>query len=78
MSKYYELEEPIVIKSIKNVVKIYSKYGKVQVFPRVDKSKHGIGRGATIDLEAMNLEDLEYLRNSINTVINSQREMVDL
>ena len=37
MGKYYELDKPIVIKSIKNVVRIYMDQGKVQVFPRVDK-----------------------------------------
>ena len=74
MGKYYELEEPIVIKSIKNVIKIYMDHGKVQVFPRVDKSKYGIGRGATIDLENMELEDLFLLRDMLNKTFDSQIE----
>ena len=74
MRKYYELEEPIVIKSIKNVIKIYMDHGKVQVFPRVDKSKYGIGRGATIDLENMELEDLFLLRDMLNKTFDSQIE----
>ena len=74
MGKYYELEKPIVIKSIKNVVRIYMDHGKVQVFPRVDKSKHGIGRGATIDLEIMDLKDLINLREMFNKTVDSQIE----
>lgn len=74
MGKYYELEKPIVIKSIKNVVRIYMNHGKVQVFPRVDKSKNGVGRGATIDLETMDLKDLITLREIFNKTVDSQIE----
>lgn len=74
MARYYELEKPIVIKSEKNVVRIYVEHGKVQVFPRVESSKHGIGRGATIDLQAMTLEEINELRDVFNQSINVQME----
>lgn len=72
MGRYYELEEPTVIKSNKNVVKIYMKYGKVQVFPRVENTKYGIGKGATVDLESMDLKDLLHLRELFNKAIDFQ------
>ena len=48
--------------------------GKVQVFPRVDKSKYGIGRGATIDLEIMDLKDLITLREMFNKTVDTRIE----
>lgn len=72
MGKYYEMEAPIVIKSIKNVLKIYLNHGKFQVFPRVDNTKHGIGKGATIDFEVLDLEDLIYLRDIFNQSVELQ------
>lgn len=72
MSKYFELEQPHIIRSMKNVVRIFMDHGKIQVFPRVDNSKYGIGRGATIDLDTMDLQDLVKLQEILNSAVNSQ------
>lgn len=74
MKRYYELEEPIMIKSRKNVVNLYMEHGKVQVFPRVDNTRHSIGRGATIDLETMEIQSLTKLQELLNRTIDLQLE----
>ncbi|MEI2364624.1 hypothetical protein [Niallia circulans] len=72
MPKYWEVEKPTIKESSKNVVKVYRNQGKVQVFPIVEKSKHGIGRGVTIDLEVFHISDLLHLKNLINEAIDNQ------
>lgn len=70
--KYYELETPIIIESEKNVVRIFKEYGKFQVFPRVSKTKHGVGKGATLDLALLDEETLKQLKSSLNQAIEYQ------
>ena len=70
--KYYELETPTIIKSEKNVVKIFKEHGKFQVFPRVLNTKHGIGRGATLDLALLDEETLKQLKSLLNKAIEFQ------
>ena len=70
--KYWEIETPEIIQSEKNVVKVFVDCGKVQVFPRVAGTAHGIGKGATADLELMDAEQLEELRNLMNATIDVQ------
>jgi hypothetical protein len=72
MAKYWEAENPIIKESSKNVVKIYRNQGKVQVFPKVEKSRHGIGRGATMDLEVFHISDLLDLKTLISEAIDNQ------
>lgn len=70
--KYWEVETPIEIKGEKSVAKVYVENGKVQVFPVVPTAKYGIGRGATLDLETMSVEQLQELQATINKAIEIQ------
>lgn len=72
MGKYWEKENPAIRKSWKNVMKIYREQGKIQVFPRVNGSKYGIGRGATLDLEGFETTELNDLKYLINEAIQCQ------
>jgi hypothetical protein len=53
-------------------VKVYVEQGKIQVFPRVLGTKHGVGRGATIDLEVMEKDEIEQLSQYIKQAITNQ------
>lgn len=70
MAKYWEAESPVIRKSEKNVVKVFREQGKVQVFPRVEGSRHGIGRGATLDLEKFAPDELHELKFLIVEAFN--------
>jgi hypothetical protein len=70
--KYWEVEAPKVIEGEKSVAKIYTDNGKIQVFPKVPNTKHGIGRGATLDLETMDVEALKELQKQIDLAIQAQ------
>jgi len=73
MSKrYWEVETPVVFRSEKNEIRIFNEHGKIQVYPRVEGAAHGVGRGATIDLESMSIEELRELRDLINKAIDAQ------
>jgi hypothetical protein len=72
MAKYWDIENPIIKESSKNVVKVYRNQGKVQVFPKVENSRHGIGKGATMDLEDFYISDLLDLKILINEAIDNQ------
>ncbi|WP_203334663.1 hypothetical protein [Planococcus beigongshangi] len=72
MTKYWEVENPVIKKSEKNVIKVYREQGKVQVFPRVEGSKHGIGRGVTLDLEKFHPNELFELKALIVEAFNHQ------
>lgn len=70
--KYWEVETPIEIKGEKSVARVYVENGKVQVFPVVPNSKHGIGRGATLDLQTMTVDQLMELQATIDKAIQAQ------
>lgn len=70
--KYYELETPEILTSEKNVIKIYKDHGKLQVFPRVSNTKHGIGRGSTLDLNSLDVTSLTDLKMLLNEAIDYQ------
>ncbi|TWT25306.1 hypothetical protein [Planomicrobium sp. CPCC 101110] len=72
MTKYWEAERPVVKKSEKNVVKVFREQGKVQVFPRVEGSRHGIGRGAILDLVKFAPDELLELKSLIVEAFNQQ------
>lgn len=63
--KYWETETPKVIPLGNNVFKLFIKNGKIQVYPKVPTAPNGIGRGATIDIEHM---DEEELKNFIRVI----------
>lgn len=70
--KYWEVEKPVEIKGEKSMARIYVENGKVQVFPVVPNTKHGIGRGATLDLQTMTVEQLHQLQAVIKQTIQAQ------
>ena len=71
-NKYWEVEAPIEIKGEKSLARIYVESGKVQVFPVVPNTKHGIGRGATLDLQTMSVDQLHQLQTVIEQTIKAQ------
>lgn len=72
VAKYWEVETPIEVKGEKSVAKVYVEAGKIQAFPVVPNTKYGIGKGATIDLESMSVEQLQQLREAVNKAIDAQ------
>lgn len=73
--KYWEVETPIEIRGEKSLARIYVENGKVQVFPVVPNTKHGIGRGATLDLQSMSVDQLIELQATIAKSIKAQLTM---
>lgn len=70
--KYWELEKPVELSTEKNVIRVFMENGKVQIFPKVAGTAHGIGKGASADLEMMTIEELEQFRLLINQAIETQ------
>lgn len=70
--KYWELEKPLELSTEKNVIRVFMENGKAQIFPKVAGTAHGVGKGATIDLETMTIAELETLRAFINKAIDMQ------
>lgn len=69
---YWELEKPVEIRGEKSVARVYVEHGRIQAFPVVNGTKYGIGRGATIDLTTMDVEQLKELKQHINEAIDKQ------
>lgn len=67
--KYWEREQAKVISLGKNVFKLYLENGKIQVYPKVETAKNGVGRGSTIDLEHMNDKELLQLLQVIQYAV---------
>lgn len=67
--KYWEREQAKVISLGRNVFKLYVENGKIQVYPKVETAKNGVGRGATIDLEHMNEKELLQLLQVIQYAV---------
>lgn len=75
MSKYWENEKPTVLSTEKNEVRFFNEAGKVQVYPKVPNTARGIGKGATIDLASMTVEELKELDALIQAAIQQQLTM---
>jgi hypothetical protein len=71
-AKYWVVEQPREIITEKNVIKCFPDNGKLQVFPRISSAPNGVGKGATIDLEAMSVEQLQQLGACVAELIKSQ------
>lgn len=74
-NKYWETETPVVMDTEKNEVRFFMEAGKVQVYPKVASAARGIGKGATIDLAAMEVDELNELQELIGKAIAQQLEM---
>jgi len=68
MSKYWEDETPEVITTDKNEIRVFNEAGKIQVFPKIGTGR-GIGKGATIDLEAMGDKELTSFVRKIEEAV---------
>jgi len=73
MTKYWEEEEPDVIEAGRNRIKIYPEAGKIQVFTMLEGAPHGVGKGATINLLEMNMDELADLKDKLVAVIEAVR-----
>lgn len=69
--RYWEVEEPKVVVLGKNVLKLFTEHGKIQVYPKVDSAPNGVGRGATIDLEKMNEKERQQLVKIIKYAVDN-------
>lgn len=67
--KYWEREQAKVVSLGRNVFKLYVANGKIQVYPKVDNARNGVGRGSTIDLEQMNETELLQLLQVIQYAV---------
>lgn len=67
--RYWENEKPSVFNFGRNQFRHYPKAGKLQVYPKVENSPHGVGRGATIDLREMTVEELEQLKIIVDMAV---------
>jgi hypothetical protein len=74
MEKYWEKEVPQEVKLGKNVLKIFTKAGKIQVFPRVPGSPNGVGRGTSLDLEKMTKDERSALVKVLTEAITSYKD----
>ena len=70
VKKYWEREQAKIVTLGKNVFKLYAENGKLQVYPRVESAKNGVGRGATIDLEQMSETEMTQLLQVLEYAVN--------
>ncbi|MEC0276853.1 hypothetical protein [Peribacillus frigoritolerans] len=75
--KYWLNEEPHILSTEKNEIRFFEQHGKLQVFPKVESSKSGIGRGATINFEGLDMTDIESLVDGMNSIISAYRSSPD-
>lgn len=68
--KYWENEEPEVFELGKNQFRYYAQAGKLQVYPLAPNTPHGVGRGATIDLAGMSLDEVRQFKAVVNGVLD--------
>lgn len=71
-NQYWNKETPVVKQTTKNEMRLYPVAGKLQVFSRLDGSAHGVGKGATLDLENLSEFELQSLKTYFNDAIDSQ------
>jgi hypothetical protein len=72
-ARYWETETPEVMAVGKTVLKVFRKNGKIQVYPRVQGSPNGVGRGATIDLEKMSAAEREKVKTLLLETITNYK-----
>jgi hypothetical protein len=70
--KYWEVEKPQVMKTGKNEFRLFADNGKLQVYPRIQTTATGVGRGTTVDLSTMSVEELQRLYTFLEHAIDSQ------
>jgi hypothetical protein len=68
--KYWEYETPTVIRTEKNELRIFAQHGKVQVYPIVEGTAHGIGKGATINFDTFTKDELAQFRSKLVNLVN--------
>lgn len=71
---YWKTETPVVKQTLKNEIRVYNGAGKLQVFPRLENTVHGVGKGATLDLAGLSVTELESIRTLFNDAIDAQLE----
>ena len=67
--KYWEREQAKVVVLGRNVIKLFVQNGKIQVYPKVEGARNGVGRGSTIDLEHMNEKEMLQLLQVIQFAV---------
>lgn len=72
--RYWEHETPYIMNLGKNQLRYFPEAGKIQVYPIVPNSPHGVGRGSTIDLREMALEELELLKTKMLEAIERETD----
>ena len=72
--KYWETETPETFEFGKNQFRYYKEAGKLQVYPLAPNTTHGVGRGATIDLQAMSPDEVLQFKLVLDNICE---EMAD-
>lgn len=71
-AKYWELENPEVKILGRNEVRFFKKAGKVQVFRRKEGLKHGVTKGATLELDSMSDNELRILLEVLMVAVDAE------
>jgi hypothetical protein len=74
--KYWEKESPSVVEVGRNVLKIFFKSRKIQVFKRIDGTANGLSKGVTLDLDQMNRAELEGMKVAVTSAIEEAQAQV--
>lgn len=76
--RYWEREQPQVLRTKKNELRFFPEHGKIQVYPRIEGTPHGVGRGVTINLEDEEPEVLMELASKFQeTILNHTSILTD-
>lgn len=67
--KYWEQETPEIFTTEKNEVRIYPVHGKVQVYPIVQTSSRGIGKGGSINLDTFTKTELQAFKYQLGELL---------
>ena len=73
-NKYWENEAPEIFEFGKNQFRYYQEAGKLQVYPIIPGTANGVGRGATIDLQAMSPDEVLQFKQVLDNILG---EMAD-
>lgn len=72
-NKYWEEETAKVFQSTKNELRIFENAEKIQCYVRANTA-HGVGKGTTLDLASMSVEELVGLKEVLVSAIDSSIE----
>ena len=67
--KYWEEETPKIFRTEKNEVRFFTHAEKIQIYTVCSNTAHGVGKGVTIDVASMTLEEKQELLNEFSSML---------